>query len=228
MVLKNLNLIHNMLKTFTISSQDYEDYFNEGVLALINAVDNYDANKGYAFSTYACKAILNHLTKYKHNNTYIKFPEEIKALRQKYLFLTWQDPSISEEEIAKKLNCSQQLIREMNIIYSPISLFEYVNSEEDKTYKVIDTIPVEDVYFSDIKSIYNSVQDCIHKIPIKNERNRDLLRDYVNSIICDEKHITMDDLGEKYNLSRQRVSEILKKYLQLLRKALKEELEGDK
>ena len=65
LVTENLNLIHFVIKKMNLfNSNDYEDYYQVGVIGLINASKNYNSNFKTTFSTYAYVCIKNEILKY--------------------------------------------------------------------------------------------------------------------------------------------------------------------
>ena len=79
-VLNNLNLVKYVIKKMNIfDKKDYDDYYQVGVIGLINAVNNYDNNLKITFSTYAYVCIKNEILKYlkKNTNNYISLEKEI-------------------------------------------------------------------------------------------------------------------------------------------------------
>ena len=61
MISENIGLVHSIAKRFTGRGADYEDLFQSGCVGLIKAVDNFDEEKGFAFSTYAVPVIMGEI-----------------------------------------------------------------------------------------------------------------------------------------------------------------------
>lgn len=78
---ENKNLIHTILKKYkyaiNLSAYDYQDFYQEGVVAFIEAYNGFDPNKGDDFIKYASKIIANKISRFAMENTNsIKFPFE--------------------------------------------------------------------------------------------------------------------------------------------------------
>ena len=68
---ENLNLVPHTIKkalNISINEFDFEDIMQEGYIALWKCIDKFDESKGYAFTTYACACIKNHLISYLGSN----------------------------------------------------------------------------------------------------------------------------------------------------------------
>lgn len=70
-VMSNLKLVQKIVNTFEFNS---EDLFSEGVIGLIKAVDKFDPEKGYKFSTYAYHYIRGQILEYYNRIDYRPFP----------------------------------------------------------------------------------------------------------------------------------------------------------
>jgi len=64
---ENINLVHHMLKKYPWTKDDYDDYFQIGAYGLCMAVQGFDENKGFEFSTYAASWITGCVKKYSRD-----------------------------------------------------------------------------------------------------------------------------------------------------------------
>ena len=69
MILENQALINHIIRKYFPRFTRDEDVFMEGVVALIKAVDSFDASKGYKFSSYAGKSIFNAIIRYSSSKS---------------------------------------------------------------------------------------------------------------------------------------------------------------
>jgi len=95
----NLALVLAMAKRTRMSEVDFADLVSEGNMALLRAVDKFDAGRGYKFSTYACRAILKafsrqgmKLSKYRQ-----RFPTDFDPKLEKSNFLETKRASFEKE-----------------------------------------------------------------------------------------------------------------------------------
>lgn len=71
-VLENIGLVKWRLKIANISNEEYDDFFQVGMIGLINASKKFDETKGISFSTYATTSIYNNINTYYKNNSKYK------------------------------------------------------------------------------------------------------------------------------------------------------------
>ena len=64
---ENLGLVHSCCKRFKGKGIEYEDLYMAGCVGLIKAVDNFDEEKGFAFSTYAVPVIMGEIKRIFRN-----------------------------------------------------------------------------------------------------------------------------------------------------------------
>ena len=95
----NLALVLAMAKRTRMSEVDFADLVSEGNMALLRAVDKFDAGRGYKFSTYACRAILKafsrqgmKLSKYRQ-----RFPTDFDPKLEKSNFLETKRASFEKD-----------------------------------------------------------------------------------------------------------------------------------
>lgn len=67
-ILANKNLVHHVLKKYSIRTDDYDDVAQIGMIGLIKAVDTFDESRNFKFATYACRVIRNEIGMYLRKN----------------------------------------------------------------------------------------------------------------------------------------------------------------
>jgi len=99
----NLALVLAMAKRTRMSEVDFADLVSEGNMALLRAVDKFDAGRGYKFSTYACRAILKafsrqgmKLSKYRQ-----RFPTDFDPKLEKSNFLETKRANFEKDTAAE-------------------------------------------------------------------------------------------------------------------------------
>src|SRR5207237_1973187 len=85
LVRTNLALVLAMAKRTRLGDVDFAEIVSEGNMALIRAVDKFNVDRGFKFSTYACRAILKGFSRcaMKHSKHRIRFPVEFDADMEK-------------------------------------------------------------------------------------------------------------------------------------------------
>ncbi len=87
----NLALVLAMAKRTRMSDMDFSDLVSEGNMALLRAVDKFDAARGFKFSTYACRAILKAFSR-----------SGVKLSKYRQLFPTDFDPKLEKSDYMEK------------------------------------------------------------------------------------------------------------------------------
>lgn len=137
---ENKNLVHRVIQTyypFMVNSNDYEDVFQDGSIGLLKAIESFNEDLGYKFSTFAYPAIKNEIGK-----NIFKYYSNFKVSRGSYHTLVaynnYKKQGYSSDEITKKLDIDPNRLRNILNAYSENSLENSLVS--DDTYKIQDTI----------------------------------------------------------------------------------------
>lgn len=119
---ENLGLVHCCARRFTGRGVDYEDLVQAGCIGLIKAVDNFDDERGFSFSTYAVPVILGEIKRIFRDDGTVKVSRIIKDrgrkisyIKEEFSRINGHEPTvgdissilgISEEETAQAINAS--------------------------------------------------------------------------------------------------------------------------
>jgi RNA polymerase primary sigma factor len=98
LVRTNLALVLAMARRFRLGEMDFADVVSEGNMALLRAVDKFDVDRGFKFSTYACRAILKAFSRgaVKASRRRARFPLEFEPGREKSDWLNRRRDSTEE------------------------------------------------------------------------------------------------------------------------------------
>ncbi len=152
---------------------DYEDIYQVASLGLIYAIERYDVDRGFEFSSFATPTIIGEIKKhFRDKGWVVRVPRRIKELSKKINLAKeklQQDlqrtPKISE--IADYLSVTQENVieaLEASQVYTPKSLdMNYDNNSEDKNMQLIDIIGEDDKYFDQFEN-RDFIKNCMKNL----------------------------------------------------------------
>ena len=211
----NLGLSVTIAKTFigsTTSVINIFDLINEGNLALINAVKSFNPEKDVKFSSYAGIIIKQQLTKYvlensKGFNINIHTMQRINKLKS----IINTNPNLNDQELANILNISISTVKNYKLfLLNILSLNVRISDDIEEDY--IDYITYEDAIDPCEQVIKKLEYEIVKsKLSLLNEKELDIIKLYF------KENLTLKEIGEKYNLTKQRISKILNNALYKLK-----------
>lgn len=217
LIKSNLRFVVNVAKKYQNKGLPITDLINEGNIGLINAIEKYDVSRGYHFISYAVWWIRQSiLVAIGEKSKMIRLPlnrfgelVQIEKARKEIYEITGEEPTA--EEVADMLNLDKGLVENLLAVSREyVSLDTPLNPGardasvvgdfvEDKNYKLPEEILVDE-------SLKEEIEKLLMNLP---EKEAAVLRRRYG--LSGETPMSLKEIGEVYNLTKERIRQIEKK-----------------
>ena len=227
LVTANLRFVISVAKQYQGKGLELLDLINEGCLGLINAAERFDETRGFKFISYAVwwirQSILQALAE---QSRIVRLPlNQVGSLNKiSKAFSKFEQENErmpSPEELAEMLDVPREKISDtLRVSGRHVSVDAPFVEGEDNS--LLDVLPNNDSPNADSGLVNESLNKEIERaLSTLTERERDIVKNFFG-IGCQE--MTLEEIGEKFNLTRERVRQIKEKAIRKLRGSARSKL----
>ena len=223
----NLRFVVSVAKQYQNQGLSLPDLINEGNLGLIKAAEKFDETRGFKFISYAVwwirQSILQAIAE---QSRIVRLPlnqvgsvNKINRVLNRFEQENERRPSI--EEIADKVDLPQDKIEDAMKVNNRHASVDapFVDGEDNS---LLDIMVNDDAPMADRALVMESLREEINRALLTlNERERNIIEAFFG---INQPEMTLEEIGEKFNLTRERVRQIKEKAIRRLRHNTKNKL----
>lgn len=223
----NLRFVVSVAKQYQNQGLSLADLINEGNLGLIKAAEKFDETRGFKFISYAVwwirQSILQAIAE---QSRIVRLPlnqvgSVNKINRELHRFEQENERRPSVNEIADRVDIPEDKIKEVLKVPNRHTSIDAPFSESDES-SLLDILPNDDSPMADNELVAESLRNEITRtLQVLNDRERHIIEAFFG---INQPEMTLEEIGEKFGLTRERVRQIKEKAIRPLRNSTKNKL----
>jgi len=223
----NLRFVVSVAKQYQNQGLSLPDLINEGNLGLMKAAEKFDETRGFKFISYAVwwirQSILQAIAE---QSRIVRLPlnqvssvSKINRALNKFEQENERRPSVNE--IAEKVDLPEEkIVDAMKVNSRHVSVDAPFAEGEDNS--LLDVLPNDDSPMADKELVKESLREEINRaLALLNDRERNIIQAFFG---INEPEMTLEEIGEKFGLTRERVRQIKEKAIRKLRSNTKSKI----
>jgi RNA polymerase primary sigma factor len=220
----NLRFVVSVAKQYQNQGLSLSDLINEGNVGLMKAAKRFDETKGFKFISYAVwwirQSILQAIVEYSRIvrlplnkvGSYNKINEAFLSFVQEF------EREPTDEELAELLDLSPKEVANMLQGSGRHVSFDAPISGDENNSTMLDLVSNDEEDMPDLKLMEQSLKEEVkHGLSILSPREVEVLSAYYG--LNGHKSLTLEEIGEMYDLTRERVRQIKERAIRRLRKS---------
>lgn len=222
----NLRFVVSVAKQYQNHGLSLSDLINEGNVGLMKAAKRFDETKGFKFISYAVwwirQSILQAIVEYSR---IVRLPlnkvAAYKKVNEAFLnFVQEFEREPTHSELADLLNLTEKEVTNMLQGSNQHLSFDAPITSDDESGTMLDLMPTADEMQPDLKLMEESLKaEVRHGLSILSPREIEVLTCYYG--LSGKQPLTLEEIGELYDLTRERVRQIKERAIRRLRKSFR-------